>query len=154
MLRNSGMGLGVGLAAVAGSAVLSGCTLGSDEPAAPDAFIAMAQAARSDAEMATALSVLLPNQAASLSTVAAERAAHADALETEVGRASGTTTPFPVPTGAPAPVPAPTLDALRTALAASQRSAADTARTATGYRAGLAGSISAACAAQNEVLLP
>lgn len=160
MLRGTGLGLGIGLAAVAGSAALTGCTLGGTTAAEPDAFIAMAIAARSDAEMATALSLLLPNQAPALATVAAERTAHADALESEVARASGTTTPYPAPTavaatgdGAPPPPP-PTVDGLRAALANAQRTAADSARADTGYRAGLAGSISAACAAQNEVLLP
>ncbi|WP_024796745.1 hypothetical protein [Tomitella biformata] len=156
-LRNSGLGLGLGLAAVTGSAALGGCTIGTNEPSAPDPLIAMAAAARADAETATQLSVQLPDQAPALTTVAAERAAHADALETELVRANGPTTPAPEPdpgqTQSP-PSPPPTLDGLRTALANAQRGAADAARTDSGYRAGLAGSISAACAAQNEVLLP
>lgn len=155
MLRNSGFGLGLGLAAVAGSAALSGCTLGTDAPPEPDAFIALAAAARTDAGMATALSAQSPGQAAALTTIAAERTAHAEALEAELLRANGPTTPAPEPSPATtAPATPPTIDGLRAALASAQRAAADTARAASGYRAGLAGSISAACAAQNEVLLP
>lgn len=156
LLRTSGISLGLGLAAVAGSAALGGCTLGTGTPE-PDAFIALAQSARAEAEMAGQLSVLLPEQAVALTTIMAERTAHAEALETELARVAGTTTQEPAPSGAastaPAPPP-PTLDGLRGALAGAQRAAADTARADSGYRAGLAGAISASCAVQNEVLLP
>jgi hypothetical protein len=45
------------------------------------------------------------------------------------------------------------LDQLRAELAESQRSAADSARTLSGYRAGLSASISAACATYLAVVL-
>lgn len=147
-------GAGIGLAAVSAGSVLGACTLGESAPAEPDPLIALAAAARADDQTATELAILLPDRAVVLNTVAAERSAHADALETELGRATGTSTAAPEPTeSVPAAAPQPTLDGLRTALAAAQRSAADTARQSSRYRAGLTGSISAACAAQNEVLL-
>lgn len=154
MLRRSGLGLGLGLVAVAGSTALSGCTLDSRTPPAPDAFIALAASARSDAAMATALSAQAPDQAVALMTIAAERTAHAEAIEAELLRANGpaATSPEPIPADT-APQTPLTIDGLRAALADAQRAAADTARADTGYRSGLAGSISAACAAQNEVLL-
>ena len=142
---------------MAGSAALGGCTLGTGTPGEPDALIALAESARADAEMAGQLAAVLPDLAAALTTIIAERTAHAEALETELVRVAGTTTQEPARSGADSTVPAPpppSLDGLRAALAGAQRAAADTARADSGYRAGLAGAISAACATQNEVLLP
>ena len=51
------------------------------------------------------------------------------------------------------PKPPPTLDELKSYLLESQRGAADSARNESGYRAGLLGSISAACAVELEVVL-
>lgn len=80
--------------------------------------------------------------------IADQRTAHADALDTEIARL----TPPPTvsetaaaATGTAEPVPAPALTDLSTALSDAGRSAADDARALSGYRAGLLGSISAAC---------
>ncbi len=154
MLRNASISLGIGLAAVSGSAALTSCTLGGSTPPEPDSFIAMALAARADAKTATDLSLLQPDLAAALATIASERSAHADALETELTRVSGPSTAPTEVAATGTEAPPPTIDALRAALADAQRAAAESARADSGYRAGIAGSISASCAAQNEVLLP
>lgn len=95
-----------------------------------------------------------------LTLIAAERTAHADALRAEVARLVGTypdgstpsseatTTPTSVPAAPPASV-----DAVRAQLVTAQNSAAALARTLSDYRAGLLGSISAACAVHAGVLL-
>ncbi|WP_077041325.1 hypothetical protein [Rhodococcus sp. MTM3W5.2] len=147
----------VGLTALALSA---GCTSDSSDrdSAEPDPLISAAESARRDAATATAATALAPERAGALSVIASERGAHADALSAEVARAAGvdpTAMPSPSPTGSPtepAPPP-PTVDELRTQLATSQRDAAGLARRLSGYRAGLLGSISAAIAAEQAVLL-
>ncbi|MFZ2176671.1 MAG: hypothetical protein WAW17_22035, partial [Rhodococcus sp. (in: high G+C Gram-positive bacteria)] len=104
---------------------------------------------------------VLPDRAAALDLVRAQRAAHGDALDAEIARVAGTypdgsapTTSAAAPSSATtAPVP-PGLDQLRAQLAESQRSAADSARTLTAFRAGLCASISAACATHLAVVLP
>src|SRR5699024_6769865 len=135
------------------------CTVGTSDDA-PDPLIALARDAERDAAEATRLASGTTDDAPSLHVIADERRAHAEALRTEIDRVAADTTdpesaqtPTGVPSEASAPA-APTVDELRGALATSQRAAADTARGLTGYRAGLAGSISAACAAEQKVLLP
>ncbi|WUD70069.1 hypothetical protein OHA40_26020 [Nocardia sp. NBC_00508] len=147
---------------------LAGCT--EEDPVhEPDPLAAQEILARADAAAATAAIATAPERHAALSTVAAERTAHADALRTEIDRvigvyADGTTPvhrtrangsgPSAVAAGSAVPPTAPpSIDALRAQLAASQKSAADLARALSGYRAGLLASISAACAAQAGVLL-
>ncbi|MFC7451025.1 hypothetical protein [Rhodococcus daqingensis] len=147
----------VGLTALTLSA---GCTTDAADrdSAEPDPLISAAESARRDAATATAAAALAPERAGALSVIASERGAHADALSAEVARAAGidpTAMPSPSPTGGqaePAPPP-PTVDELRTQLAGSQREAAGLARRLSGYRAGLLGSVSAAVAAQQAVLL-
>ncbi|MGI5217289.1 hypothetical protein [Nocardia sp. CA-290969] len=126
----------------------------------PDVLVAQEFSARSDAAAATAAITLDPARTAALTTIAAERTAHADALRTEIDRAIGVygdgTTPAvrtPAPTTTPAPAAPPSIDGLRDQLTASQRAAADLAVTQSGYRAGLLASISAACAVHVGVLL-
>ncbi|MGQ4597575.1 hypothetical protein [Nocardia sp. R6R-6] len=135
----------------------------------PDPLAAQEVLARADAAAATAAIAMAPERHAALSAIAAERNAHADALRTEIGRAIGAyadgTTPAhrtrangPGPSAVAsgstvAPTAPPSIDALRTQLAASQKSSADLAHALSGYRAGLLASISAACAAQAGVLL-
>ncbi|WP_280457995.1 MULTISPECIES: hypothetical protein [Nocardia] len=126
----------------------------------PDVLVAPEFSARTDAAAATAAIAVDPARSAALTTIAAERTAHADALRAEIDRAIGVygdgTTPAvqtPAPTTTPAPATPPSIDALRTQLGSSQRAAADLAVTQSGYRAGLLASISAACAVQVGVLL-
>ncbi|WP_420845275.1 hypothetical protein [Nocardia arizonensis] len=169
-LRLAGGGVvgAVALTAVAGCA---------DEPIyLPDPLAAQEVSARADAAAATAAIALAPQRQAALAAIAGQRTEHAEALRVEIARVIGTygdgTTPVHRTAdpsarhgaGAPAPVTAgstpsaepvapPSIDQLREQLTRSQRSAADLARTQTGYRAGLLASISAACATQTGVLL-
>ncbi|MGR6521498.1 hypothetical protein [Rhodococcus sp. MS13] len=147
-----------GTAAALGAAAfsLSACTdNGTAEAAAEvDQLTAQAERARSDAAAATAAIALAPDKSASLTTISAERTAHALELDAEIARAAGggaTTTAPPSTSVANAPTG---VDTLRTSLNDSARSAADLARTMSGFRAGLLGSISASCSTQVAVLLP
>ena len=150
--------------------VISGCGVFGEaqtdrptpEVATPDPLLAVSAAARSDAAVATQLAATNPPQAVVLQNIAAERTAHAQALDAEITRAAGTRaagTSAPSPTPAPAvPAPvvapnaAPTVAVLRAGLQEHQRAAAGLAYTVAPYRAGLLGSIAAACATQLVVL--
>nr|WP_246098192.1 hypothetical protein [Rhodococcus spelaei] len=156
--RRAALRVGAAVLGLAAAGVTAGCagSDGDDGPAEPDPLLIPANAARRDAAAATAAAALAPDRAGALAVVANERTAHADALEAEIARAAGataTSTTTGAPTTAPAAPPG-TVDQLRTQLAESQRGAADLARRLDGYRAGLLGSISAAVAAQQAVLLP
>ncbi|MFC6012720.1 hypothetical protein [Nocardia lasii] len=159
----------IGLPAVA---ALAACAE-DDTVHAPDPLAAQEVLARADAAAATAAIALAPQSNAALTTIATERTAHADALRTEIARVVGVygdgTTPVrrtgevtvPGPDGAPVPATQvetasaqpSTVAQVRDQLIRSQQSAAELARTESGYRAGLLASISAACATQAGVLL-
>ena len=117
--------------------------------------------AHHDAAAATAAMAVDPAAAPALQVVAAERTDHANALQAEVARAAGKYPDGSIPepdasttsTATPAPSPPPDVNAVKADLAQSQRAASDLARTLSGYRAGLLGSISAACAVHQVVLL-
>ncbi|WP_420094760.1 hypothetical protein [Nocardia asteroides] len=164
--------LRAGAGACAGLLLLgaaAGCA--SDPVHDPDQLAGQEERARVDAAAATAMAATEPARARALATVAAERTAHADALRAEIARVVGhygdgttpvhrtraalpaepTVDPITGATGGSAAPPTP--QQLRDRLTRSRRSAADLARTQTGYRAGLLASISAACAAHAEVLL-
>ena len=124
-----------------------------------DQLTSQADRARADAAAASNSIALAPERVAALTTISAERTAHADALDAEIARAAGggtgtTSTPSTPSASSTAPAAPAGIDAVRASLAESARSAADLARTTSGYRAGLLGSISAACATQAAVLLP
>lgn len=116
--------------------------------------------ARGDSELATAAAAAAtpPPTASALATVAAERAEHAQALATEIARVTGrptssaTETPATNATGAQ-PASPPSVSDVLAALRASAGSAATLATTSSGYRAGLLGSIAAACTAAETVAL-
>ncbi|QDQ99245.1 hypothetical protein FO059_10480 [Tomitella fengzijianii] len=162
VLRSSGaVVLGGGALAVVG-VTSAACTVGSPAPE-PDPLEPLADQAGADAAQAERLAAADPGRAAPLGVIAAERRAHAAALKTEIHRAAGTTpdaddagaaTTAPTADTSPTAPPPPTLDGLRAQLADSRRSAADAARDLAGYRAGLAGSVAAACAAELKVLIP
>ena len=153
-----------GLFRLAGAAALSAATVSTvaacaqDEISGPalDSLTAQLRAARSDATDATAAATAIPDYAAALGVVAAQRTEHADALDTEIARATGATTATATSasttTVAP-PAPPPDLAAVREMLTTSARSAADAARNESGYRAGLLGSISASCTVSALVVL-
>ncbi|WP_309234460.1 hypothetical protein [Nocardia sp. XZ_19_385] len=163
---------------LAGGSALGALTLGAttacgEEPLqAPDPLAAQVTLAKADAAAATAAIALAPQKQSALNTIAAERTAHAEAMQAEIDRVIGVygdgTTPVPrtrtaaTPSGAAAagttgtqvpPTAPPSLDQLRDQLARSQHSAADLARALSGYRAGLLASISASCATEVGVLL-
>jgi hypothetical protein len=150
--RLAGCGAVAALAAAA-----AGCE--PQHAAEPDVLLALEQRARDDAALANSAAAAFGDLASALKVVAAERAAHADALRTEISRAAGVYGDGTAPRWLPAPtVPDPpavpaTAAELRARIAQSGKDALDTAAALTGYRAGMVGSIAAACAAEAEVLL-
>lgn len=122
-------------------------------PSEPDPLAAPLASARHDAALARELAegATGPTTAA-LEQIAAQREAHAQALETEINRVAGATpgTTTPVDTGAPS---AATLDQLSAALQDSAQRATALATGLSGYRAGLLGSIAAACTVDYTVTL-
>lgn len=151
---------GVAALALAGGAVTA---CGTGKPPAPDPLEAELQSARSDSELAAAAAkAAKPALAAALSEVAAERARHATVLLEELSRAAGkpipTTTAEESTSAAPAtpakPTPPPSVRDVTAALRASAERATTLVPTLSGYRAGLMGSIAAACTASYTVGLP
>jgi hypothetical protein len=147
------LGGGRGLLALAlvGTAA-AGC--GSSGPPEPDPLEAELSAARADSELAAAAAKAGPPEIApALIEVSAMRARHATALVEELSRAAGKPTPTPgaettsATATAPStpPTPPPTLRDVVVALRRSGENAAKLAPTLSGYRAGLLGSIAAAC---------
>lgn len=117
----------------------------------PDPLEDQLKAARRDSEMAAAAVKTAPPPAVpALTVIAAERARHAEVLLEELSRAAGTPIPTtsdtPTPTPSAKPAPPPTVDDVAKALRESADSAAKLTPTLSGYRAGLLGSIAAACA--------
>ena len=140
------------------------------KPSGPDPLEAELSAARTDSELAAAAAkAAAPAMVPALIEVSTERARHATAIVEELSRAAGKPTPTPgaettggaAAGGAPgqtapaqsspgqtAPdraVPPPSLGDVVTALRRSADNAAKLAPTLSGYRAGLMGSIAAAC---------
>jgi len=151
VLLGTGRGL-LGLALVG----VTAAACGTDKPAAPDTLLAPLAQARADAAMATAAAAALPALAAALTQIATEREAHARALADEIGRVAGTalsSTTTSTTTTAAEPSP-PTRRDVVAALRSSAEAAADLAVDQSGYRAGLLGSIAAACTASYLVGLP
>lgn len=128
----------------------------SSQPPPPDPLEAELEAARGDSDLAAAAAKAAPREVApALAVVADERARHATALVEELARAAGKPTPTSTavsvpPTTAAAvttapPPPPPTPADVMAALRRSAASAAALVPTLSGYRAGLMGSIAAAC---------
>jgi hypothetical protein len=151
---------GYGVVAVS---ALSACSTdgGAAGPSKIDPLIAQADRARTDAAAATAAVATIPDRGTALGLIAAERTEHAKALDTEIARALGVYSDGSPPSADSAAISSattetvspPTLDQLRTRIADSQRGSAALAATESDYRAGLLGSISAACGVHVEVLL-
>ncbi len=138
---------------------------GPRTPPAPDPLEAQVVAARKDSELAAAAARSAPRSAVpALNEVAAERARHAAALVEELARAAGKPTPTSTPESStaasaepgatPPPPPPPTVQDVANALRTSAESAAKLVPTLSGYRAGLMGSIAAACTTSYTVGLP
>lgn len=147
-------------------ALLSTTAVGCGAPAKkPDveALVAQLDRARSDSQLAAgAASAARPDVAAALTTVAAERSAHVQALTDEITRISGeapqtstltsrvasATSNNPMSTSTTgAPLPPPKAADVVAALKQSADSAAQAAAQQSGYPAGLLGSIAASCTA-------
>ncbi len=119
--------------------------------------------ARADSRLATDAAAASRGSAVdALTAIAAERAAHAEALSEEIVRMTGqaaptassvTATTTTSSAAASAPGPVLTADDVIGALRASADSATQAAAALTGYRAGLLGSIAAACTAGYTVAL-
>lgn len=147
MLAGAGRGL---LALAFGGTAAAAC---ASKPSGPDPLEAELSAARNDSELAAAAAkVAAPAMVPALIEVSTERARHATAIVEELSRAAGRPTPTPgaettAPTGgAPTPpAPPPSLGDVVTALRRSADNAAKLSPTMSGYRAGLMGSIAAAC---------
>ncbi|KQY09780.1 hypothetical protein ASD37_05255 [Mycobacterium sp. Root135] len=149
--------------ALLGGTVATAC--GSTPPVKDvDALIGALERARDDGQLAgNAAAAATPTIAAALSAVADQRAAHARALTDEITRISGeapttsasttasstSTTPT---TSGPPPKP-PTAADVVAALKQSADGASLLATQQSGYRAGLLGSIAAACTAAATVAL-
>lgn len=133
--------------------VASAC--GSPPPNVDDLQLQL-QAARHDHELATAATAAAtPQMAAALTTIAAQRSDHAQALATEIARVTGgPSTTAPTSTDATAQAgPAPSVPDVVNALHTAAQHAATLAAGSSGYRAGLLGSIAAACTAASTVAL-
>lgn len=125
-------------------------------PPEVDELVAQLDRARADSDLATEVAATAePPLAQALTAVATERSAHAQALADELARIVGeddppTTTPT---TSTAQPARTPTQQDVIAALRQSAESAADLAAQLSGYRAGLLGSIAAACVAAYTVAL-
>lgn len=147
---------GVALTALGSAAA---CAPAPPPPELAD-LVAQFERAHSDSRLAgLAATTARPPIVPALTAVASVRAAHARALSDEITRITGGQTPT---TSAPdtttttttsAPAPAPTVADVTAALHTSADSAAHLATTLSGYRAGLLGSIAAACTASYQVAL-
>ncbi|WP_173010119.1 hypothetical protein [Mycolicibacterium sp. P9-64] len=142
-------------------ALLSTTAVGCSAPAKrPDveALVAQLDRARADSQLAAAAaSAARPDVAAALTTVAAERTSHVQALSDEITRIAGeapqtSTAASPTSTSTTGePHPPPTPRDVIAALKQSAESAAQAAAQQTGYPAGLLGSIAASCTAASTV---
>jgi len=127
-----------------------------------DALIDVLDRAHQDARLAgNAAAAAPPKIAAALTVVADQRTAHAKALTEEITRISGetpttstTASSSAAPTTSGPPPAPPTPAAVVAALKQSADGAALLAAQQSGYRAGLLGSIAAACTASATVALP
>lgn len=150
---------GAAALAVLGMAV-SAC--GSPPPTPPpvDELESQLKMARHDSELAAAAATAAVKPvSAALNQVAAERAQHAQALTTEIARlavnptSTSSETTSPTTTSSAPATPPPSLSDVVNSLRASAASAGQLATTSSGYRAGLLGSIAAACTAAYTVAL-
>jgi hypothetical protein len=143
-------------------AVLSTTAVGCGAPAPKpevESLVTQLERARADSQLAAgAASAARPDIAAALTTVAAERSAHVQALSDEITRIAGDAPPAasasPTSTSTTGePLPPPTPRDVIAALKQSADSAAQAAAQAAGYPAGLLGSIAASCTTAFTVAL-
>ena len=127
----------------------------SSPPPEVDELAAQLERARSDSQLATdAAAAARGATVETLNAVASERSAHAQALSDELVRMRGADAPTATPTSTTAePAEPPTAKDVIAALRQSADSATGLAAKMSGYRAGLLGSIAAACTAAYTVAL-
>jgi hypothetical protein len=130
------------------------------EPPALDELEDQLSRARHDSELAAAAAAAATKPvSAALTEVASERGQHAQKLATEIARLAVNPTSTSnqagsaTPTTSAAAAPPPTLSDVINSLRESAASASHLATTSSGYRAGLLGSIAAACTASYSVAL-
>jgi hypothetical protein len=129
------------------------CTPEPEKPPPPDPLAALAKQARADARLATAIAAAQPGIAAAATEVAQARTEHARVLQAEVDRVRP-----PVSSSAAKPaeqepdVPADGSAALVDALTSAEKAAAELVPSVPRYRAGMLGSVAAACAALKVVM--
>jgi hypothetical protein len=131
---------------------VAGCALGrAAGPTGPDPLIALADAARADAALATAAVAADQGLAAALQPLVDARTQHAAALDAEIARLD----PDRRPTPAPAPPPSATRPGrteVQRAVLASGRAAGEVALGLPPERIGLVASVAACCSTYAEVL--
>ncbi|MGW1677920.1 hypothetical protein [Saccharopolyspora sp. NPDC002376] len=137
------------------AAALTTACSSADEP---DQLLALAEAAKSDAQLAKAVAQAHAKLAEVANEIAVARSTHADALQQEIDRVNPRDPEDPpsVPDAAPQQAPgsaSAALQALSDALSGAQDQASKLVPGLSGYRAGLVGSISASCASLLEVLV-
>lgn len=149
----------VGAAALAALGVTAAGCAGTPSPP-PDLndLTTALDRARSDSTLARDVAATVGGRLADVLTdIAAQRAAHAEALSDEIvrmtGQAAPTTSAVATPSTTSASVPAPRADDVIGALRASADSATHAAGALSGYRAGLLASIAASCTAAYAVAL-
>lgn len=127
-----------------------GCSLLPDDR--PDPLRALADQARTDVALATAVAAANGGLAARVEPVRAARAAHAAALDAEVARRAGAA-PAAAQPAVPGAAAAATIAGLRDALADSAQAAAAAALRLPADRVGLVASVAACCGAYAEMLV-
>jgi hypothetical protein len=155
-----------GAALAALGVVGSACGESTPKPPPVEDLLGPLDQARKDSALAGAAAAavgLPPQVAAALTVVATQRAAHAQALSTEINRAAGKLTspsnstnetagPSTPEAAGPPPPPPPIPDVINS-LRASAESASRLVASSSGYRGGLLASIAASCTASYTVAL-
>ena len=130
----------------------SACGTPEPPPPAIDDLVAQLDLARHDADLAAAAAAA-PTAVPALAVIAAERTRHAQALAAEIARVTGETTTAPPTSVTGQSVPPASVSDVVTALQRAADSAGRLAAVSSGYRAGLLGSIAAACTAAGTIAL-
>ncbi|HVK22844.1 MAG TPA: hypothetical protein VM677_15920 [Actinokineospora sp.] len=144
--------------AAAALAALTACTPEPEKPLPPDPLVELAAQARADTATAQAIATAVTALANPAGEIAKIRAEHATVLQAEADRErppkSGAPTSAPPTTTVP-PTPTDAAGAkafLVEALTAAEQKAAAVVAGVPRHRAGMVGSVAAACASLREVL--
>lgn len=146
--RRTALRLGV----LAALVPVAACTSEPEKPPPPDPLAELARQARADAALAKAVADAQPAIADVATAVALVRTEHAKVLQAEVDRARPPVSSSSAPKPAKPDVPADGKSALAEALTNAEKAAAGLVPSVPRYRAGMLGSVTAACAALQVVL--